>query len=65
MDVDRDKTDTYCIPLNKSNGTLDRREKNTKLKEVRLNKFCIPESFNTKISHQFFDYTITFVNPQL
>ena len=39
MDVDRDKTDTYCIPLNKSNGTLDRREKNTKLKEVRLNKF--------------------------
>ena len=39
MDVDRDKTDAYCIPLNKSNGTLDRREKNTKLKEVRLNKF--------------------------
>ena len=26
--------------------------------------FCIPESFNTNISHQLFDYTITFVNPQ-
>jgi hypothetical protein len=24
--------------------------------------FCIPESFNTNISHQLFDYTITFVN---
>ena len=26
--------------------------------------FCIPESFNTNISHQLFDYTITFVNTQ-
>ena len=25
---------------------------------------CIPESFNTNISHQLFDYTITFVNSQ-
>ena len=26
-----------------------------------LNKFfCLPESFNTNISHQLFDYTITF-----
>ena len=30
-----------------------------------INKiFCIPESFNTNISHQPFDYTITFVNSQ-
>ena len=28
------------------------------------NNFCIPESFNTNISHQLFDYTITFVNLQ-
>ena len=27
-------------------------------------EFCIPESFNTNISHQLFDYTITFVNSQ-
>jgi hypothetical protein len=26
--------------------------------------FCIPENFNTNISHQLFDYTIIFVNPQ-
>ena len=25
---------------------------------------CIPESFNSSISHQLFDYTITFVNSQ-
>ena len=25
---------------------------------------CIPESFNASISHQLFDYTITFVNSQ-
>ena len=25
---------------------------------------CIPESFNTNILHQLFDYTITFVNSQ-
>ena len=25
---------------------------------------CKPESFNTKILHQLFDYTITFVNSQ-
>ena len=24
--------------------------------------FCIPKSFNKKISHQLFDYTITFAN---
>ena len=29
-----------------------------------FNKFCIPESFNTNISHQLFDYLITFVNKQ-
>ena len=28
------------------------------------NIFCIQESFNTNISHNFFDYTITFVNSQ-
>ena len=27
--------------------------------------FCIPESFDTNILHQLFDYTITYVNPQL
>ena len=26
--------------------------------------FCLPESFNTNISHQLFDYKITFVNSQ-
>ena len=26
--------------------------------------FCITESFNTNISHQLFDYTITFANSQ-
>ena len=25
---------------------------------------CVPESFNMNISHELFDYTITFVNPQ-
>ena len=25
---------------------------------------CIPERFNTNISHQLFDYTIIFVNSQ-
>ena len=29
-----------------------------------LTPFCIPESFNTNISHQLFDYKITFVNSQ-
>ena len=28
------------------------------------NILCTPESFNTIISHQLFDYTITFVNSQ-
>ena len=36
--------------------------------KLSTNNFCtyeaIPESFNTNISHQLFDYTITFVNPQ-
>ena len=27
-----------------------------------INTFRIPESFNINISHQFFDYKITFVN---
>ena len=26
--------------------------------------FCIPESLNTNISHQLFDFTMTFVNSQ-
>ena len=26
--------------------------------------YCIPESFNTNISHQLFDYTLTFLNSQ-
>ena len=29
-----------------------------------LNTLSIPESFNANISHQLFDYTITFVNSQ-
>ena len=29
-----------------------------------FNTFCIPESFNTNISHQLFDYIITFVISQ-
>ena len=28
------------------------------------NMFCMPESFNTNISHQLFYYIITFENPQ-
>ena len=28
------------------------------------NRICLQESFNTNISHQLFDYTITFVNSQ-
>ena len=28
------------------------------------NFFCIPESFNTNISHQLFDYKITLLNSQ-
>ena len=28
------------------------------------NNICIPESVNTNISYQLFDYTLTFVNPQ-
>ena len=31
---------------------------------MRANNFCIQESFNTNISHQLFDYTITFLNSQ-
>ena len=27
--------------------------------------FCIPERFDTNISHQLFDYTITFVNSRV
>ena len=31
----------------------------------KINKdSCITESFNMNISHQLFDYTLTFVNPQ-
>ena len=29
-----------------------------------LNNLCIPENFNTNISHQLFDYSINFVNSQ-
>ena len=29
-----------------------------------LDFFCIPESFNTNISHQLFDYIKTFVKSQ-
>ena len=32
--------------------------------KVIKNSICIPESFNTNISHQVFDYKITFVNSQ-
>ena len=35
-------------------------EANEKLRE-QVNIYCIPESFNTNIAHQLFDYTITFV----
>ena len=34
------------------------------IQRVSKNIFCTPESFNTNISHQLFDYTITFVNSQ-
>ena len=34
------------------------------LKIMNIKFFCIPESFNTNISHQLFEYTITFVNSQ-
>ena len=27
-----------------------------------FNTFCIPENYNTNISHQLFDYTLTFLN---
>ena len=43
---------------------------NTILKDRNLcglltfNIFCIPESFNTNISHKFVDYKVTFVNSQ-
>ena len=32
---------------------------------MNVNDIYIPEIFNTKISHQLFDYTITFVNSLL
>ena len=32
--------------------------------QMIFNDVCIPESFNTNISHPLVDYTITFVNPQ-
>ena len=32
--------------------------------DFRNNTICIAESFDTNISHQLFDYTITFMNPQ-
>ena len=35
-----------------------------KINQSQWNLICIPESFNTNISHQLFDYTITFVDPQ-
>ena len=42
---------------------------NIKINEVNIKSFthnnkyvCLPKSFNTNISHQIFDYTITFVN---
>ena len=35
-----------------------------KLEYLHRKIFCIPESFTVNISHQLFDYTITFVNPQ-
>ena len=31
---------------------------------IKENTFSIPEGFNTNISHQLFNYTITFVNSQ-
>ena len=30
--------------------------------KLEQNKFCIPESINTNISHHVFDYKMTFVN---
>ena len=30
-----------------------------------IKPFCIPESFNTNISHQLFDYKINLMNSQL
>ena len=34
------------------------------IKMLTFNHICIPESFNSNISKQLFDYTITFVNSQ-
>ena len=30
----------------------------------KIKSICIPESFNTNISYQLFDYKITFINSQ-
>ena len=32
---------------------------------IACKTFCIPESFNTNISHQLFKYKITFMKSQL
>ena len=53
MEISGDKTDAYCIPLNKSNGTLGRREKNSKLKEVRLNKFVYQKALIRRFHTSF------------
>ena len=37
---------------------------NKKYDKYTLNVICIPDSFNTNISQQLFDYTIIFVNSQ-
>ena len=44
---------------------------NIKINEVNIKSFtqnnkyiCLPENFNTNISHQFFDYIMTFMNSQ-
>ena len=47
----------FLLYINKgTNFSFILLEKNTP------NKICIPESFNTNIEHQLFDYKITFVN---
>ena len=40
------------------------RENSVKQYIVFYQTVCIPESFNTNILHQLFDYTITLVNSQ-
>ena len=42
---------------------VEKKNSRTNINKILFGKgFCIQESFNTNISHQFFDYKITFVD---